>query len=235
MSDYPNSAGTSARIIQNRPRLHAMVLIAGLLLAIAASAVFYEKVSHSRCQVVGKTDPITRYYVEYTVSSRYHKSNAPKMGDASVYLPGYVFSRNPPPIAIQWVYTHILRKKAPGYWSVSPGWVPGTISQCGYQGFLADEMRTDKQGYVDLSGLRKHTIDCHEEQFLISACPATWCTYTLPGTGGEKLRFFILYIKPKDKHLVFAFYARDDSSEPTDVGEEMVKVRESVRVVRKEN
>jgi hypothetical protein len=170
--------------------------------------------------------------IEYTVSSRYLKIadgitlvNKNKI-EAWDYRPPQT------PGAIQWVNEHIIHRSAQHSYPDLQGWRPGTIVEGSY-GFPGQTgIGSDKQGYPDLSFLGRITSDVVEEQMLAGGCPATWCTYSLLVGVRIRLRFYRLYIKPRDQPVIYSFDAYDFVANPTGAETEMIRIRDSIHVVK---
>ena len=210
-----------------RTKRRAIVTLGALLLLIAACCVSYAVVSRSRYKVIGKVEPATGYQIEYTVSSRYRKSDDLRQSDP--VFEGYNFKPNPPLRALQWIYSHIVRRPKSGL-NLNIHDEVGVIKNYCFKGYVPDGITIDDRGYPKLLFIQTELVDVVEEKMLVSGCPATCCSYSLTGTVATGLRSYSLLIKPKDQPVVYMFTADDDTHNPSGVADEMKKIMDSIRI-----
>lgn len=198
-----------------------------LLILVAACLIAYEVAAHSRYKVISKTDRISGYRVEYTVSSNYSESYNP-IRAVPEFGESYEFARYPPPQALKWIYAHILHRPTS---KASLGFTPlvgmGPIS---YQGAGMLEIMIDGQGYPYMSfRTMKGVLERH---LLVCGCPATWYAINRHSSGASQFRLTRLYVKTKDQPVCYLFEATDDLSDPTNVAAELMKIKDSIRIIK---
>jgi len=203
-----------------------------LVVVFAASVFSYQIVAHSRYKVVGMTDPESGYRIEYTVSSEYRFSRVGWEYDLDQLGIAYSFSRPHPPSAVEWINTHILRKTPPIDAVISPGVPQGGIVQ-----FVLGDMKTtafkiDEQGYPNLTLPPTANVYLLSKHEVISGCNATWCSYSLAWIPAPQLECYALLVKPKDRRVIYIFETVDDPAKPTGAKSEMMKIKDSIRIVK---
>jgi hypothetical protein len=209
-------------------------MVVGALAAIALVYVIAGYInSHLRYTVLGKVDPASGMRIQYTVSSHYRKIPIPE-SDISPERILDAWTYRPPklPRAVQWVFATILRRKAPLSNTFPASWGPGTITQTSNQPGGAAAIDADGDGYPDLSFIRRFTTNLTQNRLRISGSPATWCTFTFPGRSPAQLRTYLLTIRPSNQSVVYQFAANDDPSAPTGVVEELMRIRDSIRITK---
>jgi hypothetical protein len=217
----------------DRSRRRHKLMFACFVLAIAVAGAClgsYAK-SHSRFKVIGDADPITGYHIEYTVSSRYRMIEAPRL-DWRATGRSLSFSLKPPPKALTWIYAHILHRQSGPSNRSFYGWRQDTINHYYFKSAVPPGITVDPQGYPRLPNGRKSMVINREEHTLIAGCPATWYVSKLPGTIAPNMCFYILLVKHRDQPAIFAFSTIDDVKQPIGVASEMLKIRDSIRIVK---
>lgn len=209
----------------SRPRRGVAAASCAAVVILVLCAVSYELVSNSRYTVIGITDPATGYFIEYTVSSRYRMTHeAPptivrEFGEVNTFTP------NPAPMAIQWITTHIFRKPASPSDMAFSGWGP-----CCYQGDSAVGMTTDVHGYPDMPSVNQHRAGLVHEHMLVHGGRATLYTYGFPQTANRNTLHYSLLVKPEDRNVFYGFVADEDIAKPIGVLNEMMKIKDSIRI-----
>jgi hypothetical protein len=199
---------------------------------VALACVTYYVNSNSRYKVIGKVNPATGYWIEYTVSSRYRKTEPAtklslRQGEA------YTFTPNPPPKALQWIYTNILRRPAPtSNLGVPAGLETREVKQYVIPKSLTNGIKINPEGYPYLLYVRQFAADVVEQHMLVCGSPATWYAISFRGANPPKLRFYALLVTPKLQPDTFAFAAADDGSDPTGPASEMLKIRDSIKILK---
>src|SRR5580700_1713833 len=128
-----------------------------LIMVVVLCAGLYEVVSNSRYKIVGTTDPTSGYRIEYTVSSQYSKNELRTL-DAlgSTYNS---FNPKPPPLVLQWIWTHLLRKPNQFSNPTSSGFESGGIIQYRQQNGDRTQLKIDQNGYPDWPYLDRRATD----------------------------------------------------------------------------
>jgi hypothetical protein len=95
-----------------RIKSRGLAIGCALLVVFGLCAASYQVIANSRHMVASTPDPASGYQIEYTISSRYTKSNL-----SSIYLFAhsntYSFAPNPQPRLIQWLNLHLLSRTMP--------------------------------------------------------------------------------------------------------------------------
>ena len=209
-------------VIHRRRRITSRGLAFGcaLLVVLGLCAISYEVVAHSRYKVVGDVDPTSGCRLDYTVSSRYRKS------DPGVFAPFVCcfFKRTPLPPAVQWVFTGIFRKSAlPAYTGIYAD-VPFDFRDSN------SRVKIGEEGYPFLDDLHLPGSNVREAHLLVANCHTTLVT-DRQGTPVAPRMDRNLLIKPNNQQVVFVFQGWEDIND-TDVLNEMIKIRESIRITK---
>ena len=206
-----------------------------LILVAAIWAGSYWISSHSRYKVVGKTDPTTGYHIEYTVSSQYSKG--PQDSSMPQQMPSVVeewrYSRVPASRFTAWIRKHIP-------WITNAQPKPGIMfdpgfSQSTWRG--PAETHVDPEGFVTIGDGSAPPPSAINERTLSSGCPTTFTADdgTFTGGGGPtyKFRVYNITVRPRNQPITFVFMAFSNlTHEPNDLQNEMIAIRDSIRVVK---
>lgn len=212
-------------------RWRGITVVFAVVLLAAACGLAYLAASNSRYKVVVNPDYPYGYQIEYTISSRYRQIEVGKLV-SEPHGAKYSFWPKPPPQALQWIYNNIFHRTTPPPNSRFPGWEQGGINQYCFGTGEQSEVTINQEGYPELPGILRSMANLTVEKMLVSGCPATSFQYSSLRTSAPMERFYLLVVKPRDQYVIYAFLGLDSVAEPTGVADEMVKIKDSIRITK---
>jgi len=205
----------------------------GALATIAAAICLVMYInSHARYKFVGLADPVTGYHIEYTVSDRYYKTTADRLPGAVHFLEAWTFRRHDPPPPVRLFYDRVLHRPTP--LAYTPGSLLGAFWIHEFQGGLPFGDRIDANGYPQFNYIKSISSTVSEEHCLVSGCPATFLIANLT-VGPRRVpmgQYYCLRVKPKGQPVIYSIVGADYTDNPTGIYDEMIKIKNSIRITR---
>jgi hypothetical protein len=214
-----------------RNRSRALTISCALVVVIAC-VIGFKAVAYARYKVSGPEDPASNYRIEYTVSSRYRRSHIGVVQDISSFGENEVLTPSPPPRVIEWLQTHILHIRAKPSDLAAPFLNLGTVTQTTGNNSLIAESMIDGHGNPELQNINGFARGAVEEHLMVSGCRATFYTCSTSTLIDRGLTVYVLLVEPRDQHAAYEFWAVDDPVHPTGTADELVKIKDSIRITK---